>query len=346
MTVTPVGLLDEAELRDSGRWIAARQHHSGLICWFDGGHTDPWNHVEAAMALDVAGRHDAAALAYRWLRDTQLPNGGWHNYYRIEDGAAAVTDAKFDSNTIAYVATGLWHHWLATGDETFMAEMAPMLDAALDFVLDLQMPGGEVIWARHADGTAWHYALLTASSSVCLSLRCGFAIGALMGEPRPDVELAAVRLAEAIRERPGSFEPRTRWAMDWYYPVLSGALGESAARARLESERDRFVMDGLGVRCVADEPWVTAAETAECAIAHAVHGDRSTAAALLATTRRHRLADGSYLTGIVHPDGSTFPTGERSSYTAAAVILANDVLGDGTATSTLWHGVGLPPLIA
>ena len=26
-----------------------------MILWFDGGHGDPWNHVEAAMALDVGG---------------------------------------------------------------------------------------------------------------------------------------------------------------------------------------------------------------------------------------------------------------------------------------------------
>ena len=29
-----------------------------MIPWFPGGHCDPWNHVECAMALDVVGLHD------------------------------------------------------------------------------------------------------------------------------------------------------------------------------------------------------------------------------------------------------------------------------------------------
>ena len=90
--------------------------------------------------------------------------------------------------------------------------------------------------------------------------------------------------------------------MDWYYPVLCGALGVSAGKARLADGWTTFVMDGLGVRCVSDEPWVTASETAECAIAFAAIGDTDTAADLLRWTRSHRRADGSYWTGLVYPD--------------------------------------------
>ena len=43
-------------------------------------------------------------------------------------------------------------------------------------------------------------------------------------------------------------------------PGLSQNL---AAIARLASGWDTFIMDGLGTRCVSDEPWVTASETAE-----------------------------------------------------------------------------------
>ena len=38
-----------------------------MIPWFPGGHCDPWNHVETAMALDVGGLHAAAERAYEWL---------------------------------------------------------------------------------------------------------------------------------------------------------------------------------------------------------------------------------------------------------------------------------------
>ena len=60
-------------------------------------------------------------------------------------------------------------------------------------------------------------------------------------------------------------------------------------------------MEGLGIRCVSDEPWVTASETAECALAYATIGDLSTATDLLEWTRTHRRDDGSYWTGFVHP---------------------------------------------
>jgi hypothetical protein len=83
-------------------------------------------------------------------------------------------------------------------------------------------------------------------------------------------------------------------------------------------------MDGLGIRCVSDEPWVTASETAEASIAHAAVGDFATAIDLLAWTRPHRNPDGSYFTGLVHPQGETFPPNETSAYTGAAIILAAD----------------------
>ena len=40
-----------------------------------------------------------------------------------------------------------------------------VVEKAIDFVLDLQTPRGEILWARHADGTPWSFALLTGSSS-------------------------------------------------------------------------------------------------------------------------------------------------------------------------------------
>ena len=111
-------------------------------------------------------------------------------------------------------------------------------------MLDLQTPRGEILWARHADGTPWSFALLTGSSSICHSLRCAIAIAELLGHERPDWELSAARLAQVIRAtapatRPTPSPPRHRWAMDWYYPVLAGVLHRDDARARLDARRAR-----------------------------------------------------------------------------------------------------------
>jgi hypothetical protein len=303
-------------------WIASVQQADGMIPWFTGGHGDPWNHVEAAMALTAGGRRPEAEGAYRWLARTQRPDGAWHQYYR--DGQ--VEEATLDANVTAYVATGVWHHFVTTGDAGFLDSMWPVVEAAVGFVLELQTPRGEVIWARHADGTPWSFALLTASSSTYASLRCAGRMAAALGHRRPEWDGAADRLRSVIAHEPGAFLPKDRWSMDWYYPVLTGVVTGDAARERLAAGYDRFVMDGLGVRCVADKEWVTAAETAECAMAHLAAGEADTAARLLGWADHLRHDDGSYFTGMVHPQRHHFPAGERSTYSAAAVTLARAAL--------------------
>jgi hypothetical protein len=332
------GVLTEVDIAATADAIAAVQQPDGLILWFPGGHADPWNHVEAAMALAVGGRLEAAEAAYQWLVDNQRPDGSWHHYYLAD----RIEDPKFDANVCAYVATGAWHHWCLTGDRGFLETMWPVVERAIDWVLDLQTPRGEIIWARHADGTPWSFALLTGSSSTYHSLRCAIAMAEELGHERPDWELSAGRLGWVIANVPDAFAPKDRWAMDWYYPVLSEAVRGDAARRRLAEGWDTFVMGGRGVRCVSDRPWITAAETCECAMAHLVAGEDATARALFEWIQNLRADDGSWFTGIVYPQEVHFPGDETSTYTAAAVILAADALSRATPAAGVLLGVGLP----
>ena len=57
--------------------IASMQEPDGAIPWTTGEHTDAWNHVEAAMALLVAGEVDAAEAAYSWCERNQRLDGSW-----------------------------------------------------------------------------------------------------------------------------------------------------------------------------------------------------------------------------------------------------------------------------
>jgi hypothetical protein len=124
--------------------------------------------------------------------------------------------------------------------------------------------------------------------------------------------------------------------MDWYYPVLAGAIRGADGLDHLNERRATFVMDDLGVRCVGDRPWVTTGETSECAMAYLSAGDRDTAAALFDTTFALRCDDGHYWTGEVHPEQQHFPADERSTYSSAAVLLADDALTGRTAASKLF----------
>ena len=132
------GVLDADEVVATVDAIADVQLPDGMIPWFPGGHSDPWNHVEAAMALLVGGRRADAERAYGWLRANQRADGSWHHYYT--DGG--VEDPKFDANVCAYPATGVWHHFLATGDLGFLEDMWPVIERAIDWVLDLQTARG------------------------------------------------------------------------------------------------------------------------------------------------------------------------------------------------------------
>lgn len=341
MTAIPdvPGCLSADELKETASSIAEWQLRDGMIPWFPGGHADPWNHVEAAMALDVAGLRGPADAAYQWLVDRQRPDGSWHNYY-VEGG---VSQDRLDANCTAYVATGVWHRYLLSGDLTFVETMWPTVEAAIDFVVDMQTDRGEVIWARHSDGTFWSFALLTGSASTSHSIRAAIAVAGLLGHERPRWSRAAAKLMHVVANEPDAFAPKDRWAMDWYYPVLSGALTGDRGRARLAEREHQFAVPDHGIRCVSDRDWVTTAETCECAIAHLSVGNRDRALELFESVQEYRDNHGRYFTGVAYPGKESFPDEERSTYSAAAVVLAADALCGTTSASAIFTDHDLLP---
>jgi len=330
------------DILQTARSIAAAQLPSGAICWPDG-HVDPWDHVECAMALAACGLSGPARHAYEWLRDAQRPDGSWPRTTGGPGAASAneVTDHAAESHHAAYVAVGVWHRFLVTGDGAFATRMWPVVRAAIGWVLELQAPRGEVAWERDTAGQPGGFALLSGCSSTLQGLRCAIALADLAGEPQPDWELAADRLAHVLASHPEAFADKTGFAMDWYYPVLGGALRDAAGAQRLAAGWDTFVVPGLGARCVSDQPWVTVAETCELVLALDACGLNERAAEVFATVRRLRHDDGSYWTGWQYVNEAHFPP-ERSSWTSAAVILAADALTGFSAGATIFRDTPAP----
>lgn len=331
------GVLTGADIARTGRSICAVQQSSGAIPWFPGGHVDPWDHVESAMAMAVAGLVDEADRAYEWLRGMQRDDGSWP--LQVRDGV--VEDSAADTNFCAYPAVGVWHHVLLTADDGFAARMWPMVRAAVDFVLTAQRERGEIDWAVNLRGDLAGEALLSGCSSIHHAVRCALALADHVGSPQPDWEIALGRLAHVLQAHPEAFTEKTRYSMDWYYPVLGGALRGEAAERRIADRWSDFVVDGLGVRCVDDHPWVTGAETCELVLSLDAIGVDGPAAELLTAMQHLRDPDGSYWTGYVYADRRRWPE-ERSTWTAGAVVLAADALSRTTAANGIFRGEALP----
>ena len=316
----------------TGEYIARMQEAAGGIAWPDG-HVEAWDHVECAMAMSVCGLREPARRAYRWLRENQRDDGSWPR----STVAGQVTDPAAESHHAAYVAVGAWHEYLVTGDEGFALVMWPAVRRAVEWTLALRTPRGEVRWERDAAGQPGAYALLTGCSSIHQSLRCAVALAKLADDPRPEWELAADRLGSVVASCPEAFEDKSEFSMDWYYPVLGGAVRGQAGVELIESRWDVFVEPGLGIRCVDTNPWVTGAETCELVMALDSLDDHPRALRLYADMQHLRHENGSYWTGSVHPENVFWP-GEQTTYTAAAVILAADELSRTSPASGIMRG--------
>ena len=100
-------------------FIVSVQKTDGEIPWSIGGKTDPWDHVESAMGLSVAGYWREAEQAYEWMRKTQHSDGSWYAAYRNN----APEDTTRETNMSSYIAVGVFHHYLITEDLGFLKRM-------------------------------------------------------------------------------------------------------------------------------------------------------------------------------------------------------------------------------
>ena len=283
------------------------------------------------MALDIGGEHDRAADAYRWLAGRQRPDGSWAAEYR--DGCESAPAAE--SNHAGYLAVGGWHSWLLTGDEQLVTDLWPAVRRGLDLVVRMQLAGGAVSWALRPDGTPDDTALLTGNAAS--SRRCAAASRwpALHGEPSPT---GSWRSPTSVRPaHPARRLRRPQPLLDGL--VLPGARrrahGDGGARAAGRATGTGSSSRAWARAASPTSPWVTGAETCELALALAAAGQPDAAIEQVAAMQHLRHDDGSYWTGLVYADDARWPV-ERTTWTAAAVVLAADALAGATAAASLF----------
>ncbi len=169
-----------------------------------------------------------------------------------------------------------------------------------------------------------------------------------MGEDRRDWREANEVLRSAILKMPLPYVAKyegdslSAFAMDWYYPALCSVINGREAISRIYDSWDKFIVHGKGSVCNLEKQWVTAAETSELAISLAVHGEYRQAAMVYNWIHHLRDEDGAYWYGMAYPENEIWPL-EKPTWTAAAVVLAADMLNRESATNLLFdhHGVAL-----
>jgi hypothetical protein len=124
--------------------------------------------------------------------------------------------------------------------------------------------------------------------------------------------------------------------MDWYYPVMCGIVINEDANKRIESRWDEFIVDGMGCKCVQEEPWVTIAESSELVVALVSIGEIKKAKEVFSWLHQFKdKKDNLYWTGYVYTDDKYWPV-EKPTWTAGAVLLAADSLFEFTEGSKLF----------
>ena len=330
------GIFPKDFLNKTADYILSVQLDDGSIPWFTGGKLDPWDHTEAAMGLSITGHHEAAEKAYDWLQQEQLVDGSWYANY--QDGKPIFSEKK-ETNFVAYIATGVWHHYLITENNVFLERCWPMVEKAIEFTLRHQSPTGEIYWAVMENGEPEKDALITGCSSVLKSLECAIQIAKALNRLDPRWLESWQRLGVALKYHPENFdrtwESKDRFSMDWFYPILAGVYQGQEARDRLQQFWDKFVRKELGCVCVSDQPWVTIAESCELTMALLAAGEKKKATTLYGWLHNWRDGDGGYWTGYQYVEDVIWPE-EKTAWTAGAILLAADALTEHTAASRLF----------
>ena len=313
--------------------IVQTQKQDGEIPWADGEKTDPWDHVESTMGLTIGGYYEEARKAFCWLKNNQLEDGSWYAAYRNGE----VEDPTHDTNMSTYIAVGLLHYYLVTGDKEFLSLMWDTMEKGIEFALGLQTPEGAIHWAKSPEGVVEPMALLTGSSSVYMSIKCALVIAAILGTEKTKWKIALFNLKDAICNKPHLFNmTKSRFSMDWFYPILSGAVTGEKAMQRIDKYWKKYIVNNHGVRCVSDQPWVTIAETSELCLALSAMGNDNMAGMVFDWIQERTFDDDTFWCGYTHPDIVVWPE-EKMTWTNAVVLMAADALFDLTPAGKLFN---------
>ena len=322
-------------LNHLGKFLVDVQFLSGAIPSNQDGSHDPWDHLEALMGLTTLGYKTQALKGLSWMVSNQNQDGSWYNLYQDEKPL----ELNKQTNYAAYIAVAVWHFYLINNDVNFLQEFWEPVKKGILFSLSFQHDNGAIAWNIDEFEKIDEDYLLTGCSSIAKSLECAIAICQALGDQNYESKwrIAHSKLIGALEKPSGIFDlkkDRSRFSMDWYYPILGGINSKKRINSLTTKIKDSFWIQGLGIKCVLDEPWVTVAETSECSIAYKKIGKDKIALELLHNAISIVDSKGIPYMGWQFHENIYWPD-ETPSWTSAACILAAD------ANNQLTSGAGL-----
>ncbi|MBD62780.1 MAG: prenyltransferase [Gammaproteobacteria bacterium] len=319
-----------------GKFLGDIQLFSGAMpCNKDSSH-DPWDHLEAIMGLATLGYKTEAMKGFTWMISNQNEDGSWYNLYYDQKPL----ELNKQTNYASYIAVAAWHFYLLNKDIDFLKNHWESIKKGILFSLSLQNFNGAIAWNIDKLGKVDDDYLLTGCSSIAKSLECAIAICQVLGHNSFEAEwkIAHTKLIKALENPLGIFDlkkDRSRFSMDSYYPILAGINKKNLVNSLIKNIKQSFWIQGLGIKCVIDEPWVTVAETCECSIAFKKIGEDQIALELLHNAIQ--IVDNNSIPymGWQFHENIYWPE-ETPSWTSGACILAADANYGLTSASDLF----------
>ena len=221
-----------------------------------GEHTDVWNHVEARWRCSSAGSVEAAERAYAWVRSTAARGRLVADEDRRRRGGGPLRrDQHVGLPRRRRSGTTGW----SRRDEAFVRRMWPAVRRALDCVVS---HAAAVRRHRLVAGVARRPARGRSTRRRCWparrasTTRCapGWRSPSCSTSRSPSGSSPAAGSATRCASTATCSWTSPTFSMDWYYPVLGGAVRGDAAHALLAERWDTFVEPGPRHPLRVDEP--------------------------------------------------------------------------------------------
>ncbi len=316
-------IFEETLFLEIAKSIKKIQLKSGAIPSNKDNSHDPWDHIESIMGLNFLQDKESADLAFDWLKNNQNADGSWYSKYLDEKPIELNKPTHYSP----YISVAALHHYKIFSDKKKLSELWKTISLALDFSINLQNPNGTIPWSVDKNNKIEEDFLITGSSSILKSIECAIKISRILEEGDNNSWIRAYKsLAMAIKNPKGLFDvtiDRSRFSMDWYYPIISGALSSEEKDFYIKKILKDFYVDGLGIKCVREEPWVTVAETSEFIITLVISNRLEEARKIFSEAMNITDENDVPYMGWQYEQNIFWPE-EKPSWTSAALILAAD----------------------